>query len=406
MPKINKINIEGITYDIGGAPTGGGSVDLPEKAVLYKRDIKAPEVISATPIPVEPVDPEAELPPFLTLPDANNRIYLNTSEPAKKTAQILNRAFDFGNTNTDRESGALQILGEYNIEYYEFETSLSCLKMPGANLGIAEVDTLTVLIYGSISSSMPSVLFVYPVTPDVKEFLQENLGISIEQEGWNLPKNIERDGYIEFMQPDRLASTMTSQAAETLKTIVSATPFKYSEATPSDTAQLLDLNYKEIYPKTKVSQILNDDGSQWFNPEDAGGASYKMRYGGAVDYYSDLPAAPEYGEVYTVRYTGEYDKNPSGVEYMWVKDGDANGWIPLGPDFNRPEETAPDTTNTYVWAASQGQPKWLKFNFAADPAAPTAQIPPCPTTPEGTFILKATVSPQGEVVYNWVAEAK
>lgn len=57
-------------------------------------------------------------------------------------------------------------------------------------------------------------------------------------------------------------------------------------------------------------------------------------YKGAVDYYASLPATPNEGDAYTVRYAGTEGSVVSGAEYVWGKDGDSNTWIKLGDDMS------------------------------------------------------------------------
>lgn len=57
-------------------------------------------------------------------------------------------------------------------------------------------------------------------------------------------------------------------------------------------------------------------------------------YKGAVDYYSNLPASPEVGDCYTVRYEGDSGTTPNGKEYAWGPIDNVNQWIDLGPDLS------------------------------------------------------------------------
>lgn len=57
-------------------------------------------------------------------------------------------------------------------------------------------------------------------------------------------------------------------------------------------------------------------------------------YKGAVDYYSLLPAEPEVGDCYTVKYAGSEGTTVSGAEYVWGLDGESNAWIKMGDDLS------------------------------------------------------------------------
>lgn len=55
---------------------------------------------------------------------------------------------------------------------------------------------------------------------------------------------------------------------------------------------------------------------------------------GAVNYYADLPAVPEVGHCYTVKYLGDSGTEIGGIEYAWGKLDGKLQWIPLGPDID------------------------------------------------------------------------
>ena len=61
-----------------------------------------------------------------------------------------------------------------------------------------------------------------------------------------------------------------------------------------------------------------------------------MTLRGEVDYYDLLPADPEVGDVYSVKYKGtstEGGTELSGQEYVWGDHNGTNTWILLGPDM-------------------------------------------------------------------------
>lgn len=62
----------------------------------------------------------------------------------------------------------------------------------------------------------------------------------------------------------------------------------------------------------------------------AGGINYK----GAVPYYASLPANPEKGDAYTVKYAGTTGTVPDGTEYVWEFDTDLQemAWIDWSKD--------------------------------------------------------------------------
>ena len=77
-------------------------------------------------------------------------------------------------------------------------------------------------------------------------------------------------------------------------------------------------------------------------------------YKGAVDYYSNLPASPEVGDCYTVRYEGDSGTTPSGKEYAWGPIDNVNQWIDLGPDLSGfvEKQTASSGTRAYAFGST------------------------------------------------------
>jgi hypothetical protein len=61
-----------------------------------------------------------------------------------------------------------------------------------------------------------------------------------------------------------------------------------------------------------------------------GGVNYK----GSVNYYSNLPANPEEGDAYTVKYAGSSGAVVDGTEYVWGLNTDTNTmeWIEWSKD--------------------------------------------------------------------------
>jgi hypothetical protein len=64
------------------------------------------------------------------------------------------------------------------------------------------------------------------------------------------------------------------------------------------------------------------------------GVAGGINYNGAVAYYDDLPANPEKGDAYTVKYAGSSGTIPDGTEYVWEFDTDlqAMAWIDWSKD--------------------------------------------------------------------------
>lgn len=59
-----------------------------------------------------------------------------------------------------------------------------------------------------------------------------------------------------------------------------------------------------------------------------------VHYRGSVNYASNLPASPEEGDAYTVKYKGTTGTDPDGAEYVWGLDTDDNTykWIVFAGD--------------------------------------------------------------------------
>lgn len=59
-----------------------------------------------------------------------------------------------------------------------------------------------------------------------------------------------------------------------------------------------------------------------------------VHYRGSVNYVSNLPASPEEGDAYTVKYKGTTGTDPDGAEYVWGLDTDDNTykWIVFAAD--------------------------------------------------------------------------
>jgi hypothetical protein len=69
----------------------------------------------------------------------------------------------------------------------------------------------------------------------------------------------------------------------------------------------------------------------------SGGVNYK----GSVNYYSNLPANPEEGDAYTVKYAGSSGAVVDGTEYVWGLNTDTNTmeWIEWSKDCYTKAET-------------------------------------------------------------------
>ena len=68
-----------------------------------------------------------------------------------------------------------------------------------------------------------------------------------------------------------------------------------------------------------------------------------VKYIGSVNYYSNLPANPEPGDAYTVKYAGSSGSVADGTEYVWGLNSDTNTmeWI----DWSKDCYTKADTDN-------------------------------------------------------------
>lgn len=66
-----------------------------------------------------------------------------------------------------------------------------------------------------------------------------------------------------------------------------------------------------------------------------------VHYIGEVDYYNDLPANPNLGDGYTVKYSGTSGTNLDGTEYVWAKKNGTPQWI----DFSKDTYTKTETNN-------------------------------------------------------------
>lgn len=66
---------------------------------------------------------------------------------------------------------------------------------------------------------------------------------------------------------------------------------------------------------------------------------------GTVDYESDLPASPEIGDGYTVRYTGSSGQEPNNQEYVWSMEDNVGQWIVFGPDMSQYQRLLVSGTN-------------------------------------------------------------
>lgn len=66
-----------------------------------------------------------------------------------------------------------------------------------------------------------------------------------------------------------------------------------------------------------------------------------VHYIGEVDYYNDLPANPNLGDGYTVKYSGTSGTDLDGTEYVWAKKNGTPQWI----DFSKDTYTKTETNN-------------------------------------------------------------
>ena len=66
-----------------------------------------------------------------------------------------------------------------------------------------------------------------------------------------------------------------------------------------------------------------------------------IHYIGEVNYYDDLPANPNLGDGYTVKYSGTSGTDLDGTEYVWAKKNGTPQWI----DFSKDTYTKTETNN-------------------------------------------------------------
>lgn len=66
---------------------------------------------------------------------------------------------------------------------------------------------------------------------------------------------------------------------------------------------------------------------------------------GEVNYYADLPANPEDGDAYIVKYAGTTGEVPDGREFIWLTINNVGRWEAFGPDMSRYQETLVSGTN-------------------------------------------------------------
>lgn len=55
---------------------------------------------------------------------------------------------------------------------------------------------------------------------------------------------------------------------------------------------------------------------------------------GEVDYFQNLPANPEEGDCYTVKFSDAGGSEADGTEYAWGNSSGTMKWISLGPDIS------------------------------------------------------------------------
>ena len=56
-------------------------------------------------------------------------------------------------------------------------------------------------------------------------------------------------------------------------------------------------------------------------------SSSAVRYKGTVNYFSDLPASAEVGDMYSVKYSGTSGTSPDGRRYVWGGYQGTNQWL-------------------------------------------------------------------------------
>lgn len=83
------------------------------------------------------------------------------------------------------------------------------------------------------------------------------------------------------------------------------------------------------------------NGSKKYTDQMAQSLMGGVHYRGSVNYYSDLPANPEEGDSYTVKYAGTSGSVEDGTEYTWGYDTDTGNfaWISFSKDAYSKAET-------------------------------------------------------------------
>jgi len=83
------------------------------------------------------------------------------------------------------------------------------------------------------------------------------------------------------------------------------------------------------------------NGSKKYTDQVAQSLMGGVHYRGSVSYYTDLPANPEEGDSYTVKYAGSSGSVEDGTEYTWGYDTDTGdyAWISFSKDAYSKAET-------------------------------------------------------------------
>ena len=83
------------------------------------------------------------------------------------------------------------------------------------------------------------------------------------------------------------------------------------------------------------------NGSKKYTDQVAQSLMGGVHYRGSVSYYADLPANPEEGDSYTVKYAGTSGSVEDGTEYTWGYDTDTGdyAWISFSKDAYSKAET-------------------------------------------------------------------
>lgn len=83
------------------------------------------------------------------------------------------------------------------------------------------------------------------------------------------------------------------------------------------------------------------NGSKKYTDQVAQSLMGGVHYRGSVSYYTDLPANPEEGDSYTVKYAGSSGSVEDGTEYTWGYDTDTGSyaWISFSKDAYSKAET-------------------------------------------------------------------